>query len=143
MLYEPEWLRLSYVLMLVMAAGVDEVSAKRAICDVISDRKIAVRLYFLVPPMSFDGLSRRELSARYARKISKIPLHLTPRDFDWTQSRIQHGVGKMSEVRWGPMWANGRSSRLRATTPATPCPNGTKPELPLCDICLPRWNHRN
>ena len=85
---------MSYALKRVRAADVAEVSAKRAICDAIADGKIAVRLYFLVPPISIDGLPRRELSETYTRNITKeeIPPRLTPPDFDWTQSRIRKSL---------------------------------------------------
>jgi hypothetical protein len=100
--YEPEWQRLSHALKRVMAAAVDEVSVKRAICDAIADGKIAVRLYFLVPPISIDWRPRRELSVTYARELRKgeIPPRLTPRDFDWVQSRIRKS-GRWEKVR-GP-----------------------------------------
>jgi hypothetical protein len=100
--YEPEWQRLSHALKRVVAAAIDEVSAKRAICDAIADGKIAVRLYFLVPPISIDWRPRRELSVTYARELRKgeIPPRLTPRDFDWVQSRIRKS-GRWEKVR-GP-----------------------------------------
>jgi hypothetical protein len=89
--YEPDWERLSHVLKRVMAADIAEHSAKGAICAAIADRKLALRIYFLVPPQSIDWLPRRELSARYASNIRKedIPDRLTPRDFDWKESRIR------------------------------------------------------
>ena len=91
MLYEPDWERLSLSLKRVTADGASEDTAKRAICNALADRKIAARLYYLVPPISINSFPRRELSARYTRDIRKedIPTSLTPRDFDWTQSRIR------------------------------------------------------
>ena len=98
--YEPDWERLSHALKRVTTASASEVTAKRAICNAIADGKIAVRLYFLVPPTSIDLVPRRELSARYTRDIRKedIPTSLTPRDFDWTQSRIRKS-GHWAKVR--------------------------------------------
>jgi hypothetical protein len=85
-----------------MAAGIAEVSAKRAICAAIADGKIAARLYFVVPPRSIDWQPRRELSAKYTSNIRKedIPTVLTPSDFDWKESRIRKG-GRWKKVR-GP-----------------------------------------
>jgi hypothetical protein len=91
MLYETDWERLSHALKRVIAIRVPEGRAKRAICDAIADEKIAVRFYFLVPPISIDWRPRREFSVTYTRDLRKgeIPPRLTPRDFDWVQSRIR------------------------------------------------------
>lgn len=82
MLYETDWERLSHALKRVIAIRVPEGRAKRAICDAIADEKIAVRFYFLVPPISIDWRPRREFSVTYTRDLRKgeIPPRLTPRD---------------------------------------------------------------
>lgn len=61
-----------------------------------------MRFYFLVPPISIDWRPRREFSVTYVRELRKgeIPPRLTPRDFDWVQSRIRKS-GRWEKVR-GP-----------------------------------------
>jgi len=78
----PNWERLGDAAKRAMLAGIAENEVQLALCRAISNRKIRVRIYlgkfergdfFLTPTVGVEaGLI--------------IPRHLTPRDFDWTQS---------------------------------------------------------
>jgi hypothetical protein len=102
MAYLPDWERLFDALKRLRATGLAEGEAKRQICNAIADRKIKLRIYLLVPPINVDWLPRRALSAReaYHVKDDEIPPRLTPRDFNWSQSRVRRS-GPWQKVR-GP-----------------------------------------
>jgi hypothetical protein len=74
-----------------MATGVAEVEAKRDICHAINDKKIKVRIYFVISPTNVERRSRRALSPREVRYLNgdQIPEGLEPGDFDWSQSRVR------------------------------------------------------
>jgi hypothetical protein len=89
--YVRDWERLSDALKRVVETGVSEDDAKRALCNAIADRRIKVRIYFMVSPKTLEWLSRRELSRSEVREVKpdEIPPRLKSDDFDWSQSRVR------------------------------------------------------
>jgi hypothetical protein len=115
-----------------MAAGLAEDSAKRAICAAIADRKIAVRLYFVVPP----------LSKKYTRNIRKedIPTVITPGDFDWKESRIRTSGG-WEKVRdpYGSFVGQGEVIEAARYYPDNPFPEFHLPPAPSTKRIITYW----
>lgn len=75
----------------VMATGVTERKAKRDICQAIANRKIGLRLYFMMRPKRMDFLTGRDIPTRLVHRVKgdDIPPILRPGDFDWPRSRIR------------------------------------------------------
>ena len=104
----PKWERLSEALQRVMGTSVSEKQAKRDLCNVLADRKIRLRLFFMWRPTSQDFLARRGLSGTNVHRVpkDKIPGILKLSDFDWTRSRIRkpgiwHNVRDPSRSSFG------------------------------------------
>jgi hypothetical protein len=79
MAYVAEWQRLPYALTVMADAGLDEQTAKEALCGLIVDGKVKVRL---TPdqPISIHHDTFKGANI-------KVPSHLVPGDFDWNTSR--------------------------------------------------------
>jgi hypothetical protein len=77
--YVPDWERLFDALKRVRAAGVPEIEAKLDICRAIADKKIMIRVTI--------AERTSDIPATLAEANIKIPLDLTPDEFDWANSR--------------------------------------------------------
>jgi hypothetical protein len=88
--YIRDWERLSDVLKRVIATGVPEDKAKRDVCNALADRKIRIRIYFVVSPTNLEWFSGQGFSPYQVHyvKPDEIPPRIMPRDFDWSQSRV-------------------------------------------------------
>ena len=76
MIYTPDWESLANALQRVASAHNDLPGSKAAICNAISDKKIAVRV--IVDP-SHD----RHGGMTFAGGNIAVPFRLVPGDFDW------------------------------------------------------------
>jgi hypothetical protein len=106
----PKWERLSESLRRVMATGVPEGRAKRAICNAIVDRKVRLRLHFTWRSTSETFLTGRDqpTSKVHCLRNEEISSELGPGDFDWQRSRIRK-PGLWQNVRGpGSFFANWR-----------------------------------
>jgi hypothetical protein len=88
--YVRDWERLAQVLKRLTATGVCQDEAKRDICNAMADRKILLRIFFVVSPKNVEWLSRRGLFPNNVHYVTpdEIPPRLNPDDFDWLQSRV-------------------------------------------------------
>ena len=123
------WEQLSEALQRVMATGVTERKAKRDICQAIANRKIGLRLYFMMRPTRMDYLTCRDIPTRLVHRVKgdDIPPILRPGDFDWPRSasgrqelwqNIRGPSGSSSEI--------GRSTRPRTTGKPMPLPDSQR-----------------
>jgi hypothetical protein len=79
--YTPVWEPLAGALKRVLAAGLSKKEAQVDICNAIADGKIRVRVTFADQS---PGIIRTSIGAE---SDFKVPIRLTPKDFDWRRSR--------------------------------------------------------
>ena len=99
MAYTPDWESLAGALERVMATGVIEDEAKTDLCRAVADGKIRVRLKV---DANANHIGGRVLSGD---NIS-VPSHLTPGNFDWSQSRPRNPwrVGPTGRQNYTHVW---------------------------------------
>ena len=72
--HDAGWEWLSRALERVMTTGAAEVTAKRAICNEIADRKIQLRACFMRRRTFEDFLTRRDKPTREIRYVEKVQI---------------------------------------------------------------------